>query len=367
MTQVISLANWGSLSPWVAGAVLLALLLSFWFKRPALFLGQLWLLWLFCSEFLSPRLPEPGWQVLVLTLAGGNLLLFSLLPPSRSVRQLTALTAGLLLELMALVWLPETWLSIVSGWSMRSLLWAPMLTPVASMVIAASLLALLRWVLRSDSGDLLLAMLALGVLGLSAQPQWWDWVILLGAVVAIALVVFGSHRMAFVDTLTGVPNRRAMDDLLARLRGRYAIAMLDIDHFKKINDRHGHDAGDQVLRMVAARVARKSGARFFRFGGEEFALVFRGRGTARAIDLCEDARASIADEPFHLRNPGRDAKTAKNRKQDRRPARALKVTVSLGLAFSGAGQTPAEVMARADKALYRAKRAGRNRVATSKK
>ena len=367
MTAAVSLANWGALSPWVAGTGLLALLLSFWFKRPGLLLGQLWLLWLLCGDFLSPRLPEPLWQSLILALASVNLLLFSLLPPRRSMRQLTIIAGCLLIELVALVWLPDAWLNAASVWSVRRFAWAPILMPLSLLAISASLVALLRWVLGNRSGDLLLALLALGLLGLIAQPQWWQWVVLLGAGAGIASVVFGSHRMAFVDTLTGVANRRAMDDLLARLRGRYAIAMLDIDHFKKINDRHGHDAGDQVLRMVAARVAGIGGLRLFRFGGEEFALVFRGRVTARAADLCEQARAGVADEPFRLRNPGRSAKTAKNRKQDRRPTQSIKVTVSLGLAYSAAGQTPVEIMARADKALYRAKRAGRNRVAASKK
>lgn len=81
--------------------------------------------------------------------------------------------------------------------------------------------------------------------------------------------------MAYQDELTSLPGRRALKEYLLKLGSEYTIAMFDIDHFKKFNDTHGHDVGDQVLRMVASKLATVSGrGKSFRYGGEEFTLVF---------------------------------------------------------------------------------------------
>ena len=90
--------------------------------------------------------------------------------------------------------------------------------------------------------------------------------------------------MAYDDELTGLPARRALNEALTRLRGVYTVAMVDIDHFKRFNDEHGHDVGDQLLRMVGARVGEvRGGGRAFRYGGEEFAVLFPGSGRAGRI------------------------------------------------------------------------------------
>jgi GGDEF domain-containing protein len=173
-----------------------------------------------------------------------------------------------------------------------------------------------------------------------------------------------SYRMAYRDGLTGLPGRRALLDALADLRGRYTIAMLDVDRFKKLNDRHGHDVGDQVLKLVASRLARApGGGRAFRYGGEEFTLLFPGRTREETIPHLERLRREIAAYTFTVRGRRR-RKSAAGAKRPRRAGRKkLTVTVSIGVAErDGAAPAPEAVLKAADRALYRAKRAGRNRV-----
>jgi predicted signal transduction protein with EAL and GGDEF domain len=106
-----------------------------------------------------------------------------------------------------------------------------------------------------------------------------------GAVLVTAILQ-ESHRLAFRDGLTGLPNRRALEEQLRALEPPYAIAMVDVDHFKKFNDSYGHDIGDQVLKVVATRIAEApGGGRAYRYGGEEFTLLFPGLRLAQAMPL----------------------------------------------------------------------------------
>ena len=150
---------------------------------------------------------------------------------------------------------------------------------------------------------------------------------------------------------------------MAQLGGTYAIAMCDVDHFKKFNDTYGHDAGDQVLRMVAAELSQVGGCgRAFRYGGEEFLVVFRGRSAKEAEPFVESLRRSIADRGFVLRSPDRPARkpgSAKETKQTGAPK--VNISISIGLAErSKRHSTPELVLDAADATLYRAKEAGRN-------
>ena len=112
-----------------------------------------------------------------------------------------------------------------------------------------------------------------------------------------------SFHMAFCDELTGLPGRRAFNETLQRARGTYSIAMVDVDHFKSFNDTHGHDTGDDVLRLVGSRLARVGdGGRAFRYGGEEFAVVFLDRPAAACIEAVEALRQSIEDTRMQLRD-----------------------------------------------------------------
>jgi GGDEF domain-containing protein len=208
-------------------------------------------------------------------------------------------------------------------------------------------------------------------------------------------IVETSYLLAYHDELTTLPSRRAFHDALLRLEAPYSIAMVDIDHFKRCNDTYGHDTGDQVLRMVASRLARVSGGgEAYRCGGEEFAILFSGKTTAEVIDHLEKLRADIESSTLRLRGPDRrqesrgpDRLNQDRRSQDRRnqipnkraqtghairqlsreaPATELSVTASIGVATSRKENPSAEeVIKAADKALYRAKAGGRNRVETS--
>jgi len=185
------------------------------------------------------------------------------------------------------------------------------------------------------------------------------------ATLALALVEEG-HRLAFRDRLTGLPNRRAFDDHLHRLRGRFALAMIDVDRFKEFNDRWGHDAGDQALRMVATELAKVGGsATAYRYGGEEFAVVFPEQSVRHAVEHLEGVRTAISDRGFYIRSKNPARKRSK-RTRARGGGQRVQVTVSGGVATSEIQRSePQSVLRAADRALYRAKRNGRNRIAST--
>lgn len=173
-------------------------------------------------------------------------------------------------------------------------------------------------------------------------------------------VVQESWSMAYIDQLTNLPGRRALEEDMLKLGGSYTIAMVDIDHFKTFNDSYGHDAGDQVLNMVAARIKGAGrGGKAFRYGGEEFTLIFQGKNINEASDVLEDVRNNICGSRFQLRQRDRRQRKRNNKAKNKN----VKVTVSIGVANRNERLSYAkEVLKAADKALYRAKKKGRNRV-----
>ncbi len=160
---------------------------------------------------------------------------------------------------------------------------------------------------------------------------------------------------AMHDELTGVFNRRAFDLELGQFLGQgergpaIHLAMLDIDHFKQFNDRFGHVVGDRVLALVGKQLnaITRVGVSVYRYGGEEFALIFCGGTVVQATQLTETLRFSI--ERLVL-------------KDSRNGERLANITVSIGVASRGAGETAEDLVARTDAALYQAKSDGRNRV-----
>jgi diguanylate cyclase (GGDEF)-like protein len=191
-------------------------------------------------------------------------------------------------------------------------------------------------------------------------------------VLAISLME-RSYWIAYFDELTGIRGRRALREAFDALRGGYTIAVVDVDHFKSFNDTYGHDVGDQVLRKVAAQLAKVGGGgEAFRCGGEEFAILFRDRDAKEALPHAEKLRRAIEDDVFHVRGPERSQREREERrrfhKKDRQARHeAVTVTVSIGLAQAPDGFSPQQVYKAADRALYRAKHAGRNRVEVARR
>ena len=178
-----------------------------------------------------------------------------------------------------------------------------------------------------------------------------------------AAVAHEAYQMAFRDELTGLPGRRALNERMQRLGRNYVLAMSDVDHFKKFNDTHGHDVGDQVLRLVASKLSKiGGGGRAYRYGGEEFALVFAGKTIDECMPHLEVIRQSIETYAIQLRNPDSRPQDDQQGRQRRAGAGAssVSVTVSIGVAERIEQRTPEEVLKSADQALYNAKGAGRN-------
>jgi diguanylate cyclase (GGDEF)-like protein len=172
-------------------------------------------------------------------------------------------------------------------------------------------------------------------------------------------------QRVYLDELTGIPNRRALDEKLSHLDGAFSLAMVDIDHFKKFNDSYGHDQGDDVLRMVGKHLAEQTQERAFRYGGEEFCVLLPGQGTEEAAELMDAVRESLARHRFKIRLPQKiRAKTGEaDRGTLKAKTEAVKVTISVGVARLDKKRLDSgAVMKLADEGLYKAKEAGRNNV-----
>jgi len=207
---------------------------------------------------------------------------------------------------------------------------------LASTVLASGPSSLLRW-----------------------EPQIWRMIQLAGATVIAATIVVRARELRLLSTrdrFTGLLNRAVFNEQLEhevavarRENGRFAVAMIDIDHFKRFNDTHGHAGGDEALRRVARTLRDSCRATdvVARYGGEEFALILPGVMSARAAGLLERIRRVMAVTPIHLAGRSKPAT----------------VTISIGVAlWPDDGETPGEVLRCADQRLYEAKAQGRDRV-----
>ncbi len=168
-----------------------------------------------------------------------------------------------------------------------------------------------------------------------------------------------SWRMAYLDELTELPARRALREKFQKVSGTYTVAMVDVDHFKKFNDTYGHDTGDAVLRMIATKLKKVTGGgASYRYGGEEFSVIFTGKNSEDARPHLETLRQTIANSPFVI---NRASRRKSDKKIKRRKNKAVKVTVSIGVADSKNKHSSSwDVLKLSDKALYRAKANGRN-------
>ncbi|TFH92506.1 GGDEF domain-containing protein [Vibrio ouci] len=188
----------------------------------------------------------------------------------------------------------------------------------------------------------------------------------LAGVLLLVYLLSASYELAFTDSLTEIPGRLALESDLKHLGRRYTIAMLDIDHFKSFNDTYGHDTGDEVLKLVASKMSHIGGrARIYRYGGEEFTVLFKGKYADEAQDHLELLRASIENYDMVLRNQDarpKDDKQGSKKRGAKKASDTVNVTISIGVADSSETSKVSEVMKSADDALYKAKKAGRNKV-----
>lgn len=180
-----------------------------------------------------------------------------------------------------------------------------------------------------------------------------------------AAVAHEAYQMAFRDELTGLPGRRALNERLQRLGRNYVLAMGDVDHFKKFNDTYGHDVGDQVLRLVASKLSKitSGGGRAYRYGGEEFAIVFAGKTAEECMPHLEAVREVIANYQIKLRDSEVRPHDDQQGRQRRAGSKASAVTVTLSIGVAERQpehRGPEDVLKSADQALYAAKAAGRN-------
>ncbi|WP_281396556.1 GGDEF domain-containing protein [Clostridium aciditolerans] len=163
--------------------------------------------------------------------------------------------------------------------------------------------------------------------------------------------------MAYLDELTGIPSRRALREDLMKLGNKYVIAMVDIDFFKKFNDKYGHDIGDDVLKLVASNLVQVTGGgKAFRYGGEEFTILFPGKSINDVIPHLENLRDQVSKSGYT-----RKSSKAQRSKSKGGNSSQLFVTISMGVCEKNSKyKYHNDVMKGADKALYRAKKKGRN-------
>lgn len=314
--------------------------------------------------------------VLFATLLPLNLLLIYALPEKRILSRFGAAYCGLILLQFLWVYIALEQLALME----ISWLWQSFIKPLPTIsssplviIILASLLTLISTLVllfRGDYSDqsVFIAQLFTGVLILSInEPLMPELCFSLAASVLLITIISSSHELAFIDQLTELPGRRALEIEITNLSGLYTIAMIDIDHFKHFNDTYGHRTGDEVLRLVAQLMSKNKGrGKIFRYGGEEFTVLFKGKNANQCMSYFNSLRTRVAEYDLTLRNhktrPIKGGKGSLKIKSEQIEEESVNITVSIGVADSLSERSPENVMKAADKALYRAKNGGRNRV-----
>jgi len=377
------LENWLINLWWMSYASLvIATIIAWQFGRSRLVYGCLLLLFIAADKqlALTPELLEVRYSAI---LFGFVFLLYSR-DKGFSVLNL-CFSLAVLLMLFMLSWLAipplqlasQTWLT-----TLDSLLFqlAPdiraLVTPFNSVLLTLGiLLGLVRLFLKTDNthNALYFALVLSAFMHLYRDAEF-------GLIAIISLATFfcysvlkDSFTMAFKDELTGIPSRRAMMQYVQTLGRKYTVVMSDIDHFKKFNDTYGHDVGDEVLKLVASKLDKVTGGgKTFRFGGEEFIIVFPRKAAADVMPFVELVRQTIADYDIALRakpRPPKPKKPLANKAAAKKPAKEkiVKVTTSFGVAQRTKQHSDfASIMKQADIALYAAKKGGRNCVKVAK-
>lgn len=248
------------------------------------------------------------------------------------------------------------------------------LTPISQPLLAAILFTgvivlfqLIRTASTLSVGVLFSLISITAALHYFQQPQLATFFILLACILLIVSITFNAYSLAYLDELTNLPSRRALMQSITTLGKRYSIAMVDVDHFKKFNDKYGHDIGDQVLKKLASQLRQVRNGKAFRYGGEEFTLLFPNKNLHEARLFCNELCKNVAENPFMLRSKKRPKV-----KTQTEPVKAMKnetipllITISIGVSERTQELHTAEaVIKQADIAMYKAKNNGRNQVAT---
>lgn len=209
-----------------------------------------------------------------------------------------------------------------------------------------------KWWLNADtfSGAILVSLLLLSLMNFLALSDKQLALLHTGIFLIWSIyLLIDSHKMAYVDELTQLPGRRALNERLLGLSRRYTIAMLDVDHFKKFNDTYGHDMGDLVLKSVAKNMDKvMSGGKAFRYGGEEFSIIFANKNKDEVLNALESVRNAIETEKVEVYDSKKDV------------YKEVSVTISIGAAHSNSERLSQDVFKQADVLLYKAKKKGRN-------
>lgn len=226
---------------------------------------------------------------------------------------------------------------------------------------------LTRFLILSSNMDIAFTGATLGCFIILHFTKFPDILSLFSSAVFLIFIIAlfeASYSLAFHDTLTGLLSRRAMEQEFLRIGSRYTLAIVDVDHFKKVNDRYGHQVGDQVLRMVASCIQRcAKGGKVFRYGGEEFVIIFPKKTIKETLHILERIRMAVQKRPFVIRGADRPKKKPKGEIQSAEGTERFRVTVSIGIAEKTErmrNRTDSEIIEMADKAVYQAKANGRN-------
>lgn len=367
--------------PYLVTAI--AIFMAYQFNRSRLLLasfGVAVFYWVVQRYLQLSLADETAAQVyLACSLALPVLSFYLLLLPERGIWNLYGFTFSIAFLLLGLLctqlgpWLPqvnETAMNYYAPWPAQGYVFSVGASALMALVTLIGMLILLSRNEETEAallGSVLAMYLTLALLYLEHIS------VVLCTAAALSLLwglLRSSHSMAYRDELTGLPGRRALNERIGMLGNNYSIAMLDVDHFKKFNDTYGHDVGDEVLRLVASRIGKVGGGgTAYRYGGEEFCVVFPRRNLDECVEPIGKVREEIADYRMSIRNKNLRPVLSKDGSR-RRGATRLKtgqvsVTVSAGVAERSEDHPDVEaVIAEADRCLYKAKRAGRNRVAS---
>ncbi len=238
------------------------------------------------------------------------------------------------------------------------------------LAICFSLLALCtHWLLRPNQlrGAWILSLISVIVaLHFAPNTQLATFYFMIAGLILVCGIIINSYNLAYKDELTQMPSRRALKQQLSSLGKTYTLAMVDIDHFKKVNDNYGHEVGDEVLKMLAAHLLSvEGGGKAYRYGGEEFTIIFPGKDASTATVYLDALRNKIASKPFIIRNKKRPKEKSAKKSTKSDNSQKLNITVSIGVAENQAKyNSTQDIMKSADNALYIAKKKGRNRVET---